>query len=103
MSTGWVRWRASRPQASRTSGRYSRLPSWRPYLAPKGSVSVDGVSLTVNTVEDLPDGRVRFLLNIIPHTEAHTTLGQMRPGTKVNLEADTLARYIRRMEALTHG
>ena len=67
------------------------------YLAPKGSISVDGVSLTVNTVEDVAEG-VRFGLNIIPHTEAHTTLGGMRPGQSVNLEVDTLARYLGRMQ-----
>ncbi len=68
-----------------------------PYLAPKGSVAVDGVSLTVNTVEDLPGGTARFGLNIIPHTDLHTTLGAMVAGDVVNLEIDTLARYLGRM------
>jgi len=68
-----------------------------PFLAPKGSVAVDGVSLTVNTVEDRPGGTARFGLNIIPHTEAHTTLGAMVAGDTVNLEIDTLARYLGRM------
>jgi len=70
-----------------------------PYLAPKGSVSIDGVSLTVNTVEDVPGGATRIGLNIIPHTEAHTTLGTMVAGDQVNLEIDTLARYLGRMQA----
>lgn len=65
-----------------------------PYIAAKGSITVDGVSLTVNTVAD---GPTRFGLNIIPHTAQHTTLGALRPGDTVNLEIDTLARYLGRM------
>lgn len=65
-------------------------------LAPKGSVAVDGVSLTVNEVVDGPDG-TRFALNIIPHTAAHTTLGRLNPGQEVNLEMDILARYLDRL------
>lgn len=70
-----------------------------PYLAPKGSVAIDGVSLTINSVEDVRDGTARIGLNIIPHTEAHTTLGTMISGETVNLEIDTLARYLGRMTA----
>jgi len=66
-------------------------------IAPKGSVTVDGVSLTVNTVEDMPTGSARFALNIIPHTLVHTTLGHLAPGAEVNLEIDILARYLARM------
>jgi riboflavin synthase len=62
------------------------------YLAPKGSVAVDGVSLTVNTVESNT-----FYVNIIPHTQEHTTLGAAAPGTRVNLEVDQLARYVERL------
>lgn len=65
-------------------------------IAPKGSVAVDGVSLTVNSVADTPDG-TRFGLNIIPHTAAVTTLGRIAPGAEVNLEADVLARYLDRL------
>ncbi|HEY3813711.1 MAG TPA: riboflavin synthase [Caulobacteraceae bacterium] len=61
------------------------------YIAPKGSVTVDGVSLTVNEV----DGR-RFGVNIIPHTLAVTTLNRLKPGSRVNLEIDMLARYAAR-------
>jgi riboflavin synthase len=68
-----------------------------PFLAPKGSVTVDGVSLTVNTVEDLAHG-TRFSVNVIPHTQGATTLGDLRPGHRVNIEIDVLARYLRRME-----
>jgi riboflavin synthase len=71
-----------------------------PYLAPKGSITVDGVSLTVNDVADQPDGTCHFALNIIPHTAEVTTLGDLQPGSKVNLEIDVLARYLQRMQAL---
>lgn len=68
-----------------------------PFIAPKGSVTVDGVSLTVNAVEDI-DGEVEFGLNIIPHTWAVTTLGTIQMGQSVNIEIDVLARYLQRME-----
>lgn len=71
-----------------------------PYLAPKGSITVDGVSLTVNEVKDQPDGSCHFALNIIPHTGEVTTLGAMQPGDAVNLEIDVLARYLQRMQSL---
>lgn len=61
-------------------------------IAPKGSVALDGVSLTVNEVEDR-----RFGVNIIPHTQAKTTLGSAQPGDRVNLEIDVLARYVARL------
>jgi len=62
------------------------------YIAHKGSVSVDGVSLTVNKMEDDV-----FDVNIIPHTMAHTTFGHYQPGSRVNLEVDVVARYVERM------
>ena len=68
-----------------------------PFLAPKGSVTIDGVSLTVNTVTDAADG-TRFAINLIPHTQAVTTLGALEPGAAVNVEIDVLARYLQRME-----
>ena len=68
-----------------------------PFLAPKGSVTVDGVSLTVNTVDDCADG-TRFAINLIPHTQKVTTLGALTPGQPVNIEIDVLARYLQRME-----
>ena len=70
-----------------------------PYVAAKGSITVDGVSLTVNAVEDTPSG-VNLMLNISPHTAAVTTFGSLQPGQAVNLEIDVLARYLQRMEAL---
>lgn len=69
------------------------------YFAYKGSVAVNGVSLTVNRVEDVPDG-CRFFINLIPHTLAVTTLKNLSPGAKVNLEADLIARYVERMLSL---
>jgi riboflavin synthase len=71
-----------------------------PYIAAKGSITVDGVSLTVNSVEDQADGTVHFGLNIIPHTGEVTTLGELVPGSHVNLEIDVLARYLQRMQSL---
>ncbi len=61
------------------------------YIAPKGSITVEGVSLTVNEVEDDVFG-----VNIIPHTFDVTTFGELKPGAKVNLEIDMLARYLAR-------
>jgi len=71
-----------------------------PYLAPKGSITVDGVSLTVNEVVDQPDSTCHFSVNIIPHTAEVTTLGALKAGDKVNLEIDVLARYLKRMQSL---
>lgn len=66
------------------------------FIAPKGCVSVDGVSLTVNEVEDDEQGTA-FGVNIIPHTLAHTGFGRAEPGDRVNLEIDMLARYVARL------
>lgn len=76
-----------------------RLPrDLAPFVAAKGSITVDGVSLTVNTVDDAADG-THFSVNIIPHTQAVTTLGAIEAGQPVNIEIDVLARYLKRMEA----
>lgn len=74
-------------------------PELAPYIAPKGSITVDGVSLTVNAVRDTAEG-VEFDLNIIPHTASVTTFGALEAGQAVNLEIDVLARYLQRMESL---
>src|SRR4051794_33378396 len=63
-----------------------------PFIAPKGSVALDGVSLTVNEVET-----DRFGVNIIPHTLSHTGFGEARPGQRMNIEIDPLARYVARL------
>ena len=68
------------------------------YMAYKGSITVNGVSLTVNKVSDLPDGKgCEISINIIPHTITNTALGSLRFGSSVNLEIDTVARYVERM------
>ena len=74
--------------------------SLAPYIAAKGSITVQGVSLTVNAVEDQSDGSCHFALNIIPHTAEVTTLGALAKDGTVNLEIDVLARYLKRMQAL---
>ncbi len=66
------------------------------YLAYKGSVTVNGVSLTVNAVDDRADG-CEFSINLIPHTVEVTTLKALAPGKQVNLEIDLIARYVERM------
>jgi riboflavin synthase len=80
-----------------TEGRSVRFQFEAPatlarYIAEKGSICVDGVSLTVNTVNG-----AKFEVNIVPHTLAQTTLGSFQPGSKVNLEVDLLARYLERL------
>ncbi len=77
---GSVRWRFRAPR------------ELAPYIAPKGSIAVDGVSLTVNEVE----GDV-FGVNVIPHTATVTTFATLQPGAKVNLEIDMMARYVARL------
>ena len=67
-----------------------------PYIAAKGSVTLDGVSLTVNDVCDKDDG-THFSVNVIPHTAAHTTFVGIAEGRALNIEIDVLARYLKRM------
>jgi riboflavin synthase len=76
-----------------------------PFLAPKGSVTIDGVSLTVNDVVDADRDAsgtaprtTDFAINLIPHTQSVTTLGDLSPGEAVNIEIDVLARYLQRMD-----
>lgn len=66
------------------------------FLAYKGSITVNGVSLTVNSVSDGPDGS-EISINLIPHTVENTALGGLEAGSRVNLEIDTVARYVERM------
>ncbi len=92
-------------RSNRTEGGSTRLEiragkEFAPFIAPKGSITVDGVSLTVNEVRDQPGGACDFTLNIIPHTAQVTTLGALAVGDGVNLEIDVLARYLKRMESL---
>ena len=68
-------------------------------VAAKGSVTLDGVSLTVNEVRTAEDGSTHFAVNIIPHTAQHTTLGELKAAQQLNVEVDVLARYLDRMMA----
>ena len=76
--------------------RIAAPPALARFLAYKGSITVNGVSLTVNRVVDHQD-RCEFSINLIPHTIANTTLGTLRAGSRVNLEIDLIARYVERM------
>ena len=68
-----------------------------PFVAEKGSICLDGVSLTVNTVDDTADG-ARFTINVIPHTASWTTFDTIKAGDDINIEIDVLARYLARMK-----
>jgi riboflavin synthase len=69
-------------------------------IAAKGSVALDGVSMTINEVRDGDDGKTRFSVNVIPHTAQQTTLGELDRKRQLNVEVDVLARYIDRMLAM---
>ncbi len=78
--------------------RHCRTPAaLASYVAAKGSIALDGVSLTVNDVQPLPDGGAAFSVNIIPHTARETGLGDVKTGDRLNIEIDILARYLGRM------
>ena len=77
--------------------RITAGPEIAPFVAPKGSITLDGVSLTVNEVEDGPTG-VTIGVNIIPHTADVTAIGAASLGDTMNIEIDVLARYLQRME-----
>jgi riboflavin synthase len=83
---GSVRWRFRVPR------------DLAPFIAPKGSIAIDGVSLTVNKVD-----RESFGVNIIPHTAAVTTFGTLQPGARVNIEIDMMARYVARLRDFDRG
>jgi riboflavin synthase len=80
------------PEGDSLRFRFRVSPEIARFIAPKGSVSLDGTSLTVNEVEGN-----EFGVNIIPHTQAVTTWGKARPGDRVNVEIDMLARYVARL------
>ena len=69
----------------------------RRYIVEKGSVTLDGVSLTCFDIDDDPDGGCEFSVALIPHTMSLTTMGSVQPGSKVNVEVDVLARYVERL------
>ena len=76
---------------------FAAPPSIAPYIAAKGSVTIDGVSLTVNDVRDEGE-EAHFSINVIPHTWDVTTLNRLAPGVAVNVEIDVLARYLSRLK-----
>ena len=92
--------RLARAEGGSTTVAIRTRAEFAPFVAPKGSITVDGVSLTVNDVRDREDGACDFLLNLIPHTAEVTTLGDLAEGDGVNLEIDVLARYLKRMQNL---
>ena len=83
---GSVRWRFRPP------------PALMPFIAAKGSIAIDGVSLTVNDVD-----ADAFGVNIIPHTARATALGRVKPGDPVNIEVDLVARYLARLLDARNG
>lgn len=83
---------AIRPEGESIRLTFTVPPSLSKYIASKGSVAIDGVSLTVNEVEG-----DSFGVNIIPHTQTATTFGTLKVGDRVNLEIDMLARYVARL------
>lgn len=90
---------AVRPEGASAEVEFAVERRLGKFIACKGSITVDGVSLTVNEVEDSwEDGTTHFTVNLIPHTADHTTLGSVVPGQCVNVEIDVLARYLQRLE-----
>jgi riboflavin synthase len=85
--------RARQPEGRSERWEFSAPAQLLRFIAVKGSICVDGVSLTVNAVDD-----AGFTVNLIPHTLSHTTLGQRRIGDPVNLEVDLIARYVARLQ-----
>ncbi len=67
------------------------------YCVEKGSIALDGISLTLNAVKDLPEGGCRIFLTIIPHTWSHTNLQSRQPGDLINVESDVIAKYVERL------
>jgi riboflavin synthase len=89
----------SRPEGGSTRIGVAVPSELAPLVAAKGSVALDGVSLTVNDVGGSDGGGTLFSVNVIPHTAGNTTLGEVAPGRQLNVEVDVLARYIDRMLA----
>ena len=85
---------AIEPEGGSALYRFTLPAGFGRFLVEKGSIAVDGVSLTV-----FDCGRRSFTVSVIPHTASATTLGRMRPGQRVNLETDMLARYVDRAVA----
>lgn len=86
---------ATREEGASTRVTFAAPEELAPFIAPKGSIAIDGASLTVNEV----DG-ARFGVNLIPHTKGWTTFAEMTEGRRVNLEIDVLARYVARLREM---
>lgn len=86
-----------KPEGASRRFRFRAPKALAPYIAPKGGVSINGVSLTVNEVEDDAQGCI-FGVNIIPHTQEETTFHSAAEGDRVNIEIDILARYVARLK-----
>jgi riboflavin synthase len=85
------------PEGGSQRMRFSLPRSLARFVAEKGSICIDGVSLTVTGVGETAEAQAWFEVALIPHTLSVTTLGELRPGDAVNLEVDLLARYVARM------
>ena len=88
---------AIEPSGDSVSARVAVPSELGVMIAPKGSIALDGVSLTVNEVRESGGGTTHFTVNIIPHTARETTFGELAAGRQLNVEIDVLARYIQRM------
>ena len=88
-----------RPEGGSSRIELRAPDSLGPYIARKGSIAIDGVSLTVNDVRDGEDGSTHFSVNVIPHTARITSLGNIVVGRQFNVEIDLIARYLERMIA----
>ena len=84
------------PEGDSRKFTFSIPNKFKVFIASKGSVTINGASLTVNDVSD-PNDHTKFSINIIPHTQEKTTFGAAKKGDKVNMEIDILARYVARM------
>ncbi|PHZ83712.1 riboflavin synthase [Paremcibacter congregatus] len=91
------------PEGDSLRMRFSVPASIARYIAEKGSVTINGISLTVNEVIDDKDGATQFGINVIPHTQEKTTFSVVKIGDKVNLEIDVLARYVARMNKFSNA
>jgi riboflavin synthase len=91
---------AAVPENGSTRWSFLLPPNLARFVAPKGSIAINGVSLTVNEVQDHKTGTnvTEFGVNIIPHTAEHTNFNTLRVGDKVNIEIDMLARYVARLK-----
>ena len=94
---------AAEPVGASTQLRIAAGAEIAPYIAAKGSVAIDGVSLTVNQVESTSDGGMIFSVNLIPHTAARTSFDSVALARRVNIEIDILARYIGRLMELRNA